>query len=257
MNIRRVLPMALAGSAFVSAAFAAPLQVENEHAGAAMVAGDQKDWTPRTASAVEMVKLKDAGLDPSVIKAYIQAARVPYKATAPDILYLHEHRIPDDLISEWIKKGSDLVVLAAQAPPPASSPDLVASNAQPPQAVAQPQVVYQAAPQPASPTVVYTSPSYVYSDYSYPYSYSYPWYSPISIGFSWGWGYPYYSHGHYYGGHYGHYNGGYSHGGWGGSAGHGGWAHGGSSGHYGGGGGGHTMSAGFHGGGGGHGGGHR
>jgi hypothetical protein len=217
-------------------------------------------FTTHTSSAAEIVKMRDAGVDGSVIRSYIQTLQVPYKATAEDILYLHDHKVPDDLLVEWIKKRGQLVgpaTVQAQAQPQATqpgaqSPDLVAAAtpAPLPVQVQQPagQVVYQS----PAPTVVYSSPSYVYSD---PY-----WYvPPVSIGFSWGWGYPYYRGG-YRGGHY------YGHGGYyGGGAYHGGgrynvvshngganWAgHGGGSwgGHGGGSWGGHSGGGGMHGGG--------
>jgi hypothetical protein len=170
-------------------------------------------FTTHTSSAAEIVKMRDAGVDGSVIRSYIQTLQVPYKATAVDILYLHDHKVPDELVVDWIKKGGELVspstaqarVQPQAAQQGAQSPDLVtaATPAPLPVQVQQPapQVVYQ---NPA-PTVVYSSPSYVYSD---PY-----WYvPPVSIGFSWGWGYPYYRGGHYYG-HGGYYGGGAYHGG--------------------------------------------
>jgi hypothetical protein len=228
----------------------------------------------RTASASEIVKMQQAGLDASVIRAYVQTLRVPYKATPDDILYLHDHKVGDDVICDWIKKGGELVTLAARVS--ASSPDLAANLAaqNPPivQGQQQPQVIYQTAPETA-PSVVYTSPSYGYSYWD---SYGYPYYySPITLGFGFGWGYPYYYHGgHYYGGR-GYYHGGYGgHSGYAGHAGYnhgtvhtgyvghpgGSWGHGGvpAGGHMGGGGGvhmtggGHMAGGGHMGGGGGH-----
>jgi len=201
----------------------------------------QKSWNMQTSSAQEIVHMKEQGLDPNVIRAYVQSARVPYKATVDDIIYLHKNSVPDDLITEWINKGSDLVRASATiqeqqlaaAPQPAPAAPAVAP---------QPQVVYQAPQTVAAPPVVYTAPAYGYSDYSY-------WYPPISLSFGWGypyWGHSYYSHypyhygyGHgYYGGS--HYSGAhYSGGSWGGGM------HYTSGGHWGGGGG-HFSGGGGH-----------
>ena len=86
----------------------------------------------RTASALEIVKLKTAGLDPAVIKAYITTVRTPYIATAEDLLFLHEHKVPDELVVAWINRGSELVNASIQA----RNAAVAAQNAQPP--VAEP-----------------------------------------------------------------------------------------------------------------------
>jgi hypothetical protein len=212
-------------------------------------------FTVHTSSAAEIVKMREAGVDVSVIRSYIQTLQVPFKATAEDILYLHDHKIPDDLLVDWVKKGGELVAprtAQAQAQPQAiqpsaQSPDLVAAATPAPSPVQvqqpAPQVVYQN----PTPTVIYSSPSYVYSD---PY-----WYvPPVSIGFSWG--YPYYWGGYHGGHYYGH--GGYGHGSYYGGGNYHGGGHynvvshnGGGSwgGHSGGGWGGHSGGGGMHGGG--------
>jgi hypothetical protein len=233
-----LLPV-LAGSALV--AFAQNTPVSDN--GPTPASTPSPSFSVHTSSAKEIVKMRDAGVDGSVLRSYVQTLQVPYKATAEDILYLHDHKVPDDVVVEWIKKGGELVGPVAQtqtqsqgAQQGAQSPDLVAAATPAPLPVqvqqAQPQVIYQ---NPA-PTVVYSSPSYAYSD---PY-----WYvPPVSIGFSWG--YPYWGGG-FYGGHYygrsGFYHGGAHY------AGHFGGFHGG--GNWGGHGGGTHF-------GGGHGGGHR
>jgi hypothetical protein len=154
----------------------------------------QKDWSQYTPSAREIVRMKSAGIDDKVLRAYIENSKVAYNATAEDILFLHQNKISDELISDWIKHGGEL---AAQGATPAQSPDLAASAAPAPQpapvATQQPTVVYQAAPQVATPPVVYSSPTYIYPDYS-PYYYS----PPITFGFSYGFGRPYWGHSHFY-----------------------------------------------------------
>src|SRR5688572_12742303 len=178
-----------------SAQVSAPVAA-NPTQGAAASNGTAHEGKLRTASAIEIQKMRDAGLEPAVIRAYIQTLREPYKVTAEDVLYLHDHKVPDDLITDWMKKSGTLATPSAPAPSgpyPARSPDLVASatpnplpvqvqQEQPQQAQQpQPQTVYQTT---ASPTVVYTSPSYVYSYDPY-------WYTP-SLSFGLSWGYPYY-----------------------------------------------------------------
>jgi hypothetical protein len=169
--------------------------------------------------------MQEAGLASDVIRAFINNATVPYKATVDDILYLHDHKVPDDLVCDWIRKGGDLVARAANSPAAARSPDLVASASIPAQSAPaaapvivqqQPAVVYQTAP-----PVVYSTPAPVYVDAD-PF-----WYGagvPISIGlgFGWGrshWGYSHWGHSfpHHAGGHFGYVN--HFRGGWGGHAG--------------------------------------
>jgi len=182
--------------------------------------------TPLTRSATEIVKMQAAGIEKGVIQAFILSAKTPYKATAEDILYLHDNKVSDDLVREWVQKGNELNGAPSVA---AHSPDLIAHSPDP-ASPAQPAPMIQEAAPAAAPSVVYqnpptvvTSPSVVYSyGYSYPYPYYYS--SPISLGFYWGGG-PYYYHGgHYYyhGGYGGH---GYSGGGHGGYGGHGGGHH--------------------------------
>lgn len=202
----------------ISAVFAAA-QPLSQTVASANTSYEQKNWSVYTASAQEIVRMQESGVAAGVIRTYILNSNVPFKPTVDDILYLHKHQVPDDLVSDWIKKGSELTV-AAQPTQPASSPDLVAANTQPQQpqpapaatpapaqqqapvvvTQQQPTVVYQQAP----PTVVYQSPTYVYTE---PYYYT----PPVSIGFSYGWGRPYWGHSHFYAPvHHGYY-----HGGWG------------------------------------------
>src|SRR6185295_201384 len=168
---------------------------------------NQQSYSPHivTSSATEIVQMKEKGLDVNVLRAYVQSLREPFKATVDDIIYLHQNKVPDDLISQWINKGSDLVHASAalQAQQQMPAPPAPAQ----PAAVTQPAVVYQSPQVVSAPPVVYNSPSYVYSDYYWP---------SVSLGFSWGypyWGYRYpyyyghyghgyYGHGGYYGGHY-------------------------------------------------------
>jgi hypothetical protein len=168
----------------------------------------------REHTAAAIVRLHQAGLDPRVLLAYIQSRRVPYNATAEDILFLHQNKIPEEVIVAWINTGSALISTAVQAqaqahaPAPARSPDLVAAygnNQAGPIVVQQQPVVYQAAPAViAAPPVAYSYPTYVYP--------SYGWSVSPYFGFSYGWRRPYWSGWSHY--RHPHHHFGSWHGGW-------------------------------------------
>src|SRR3954468_4564059 len=80
---------------------------------------------PLTGSAVDIVKMQSAGLEKGVLQAFILGAKTPYKATVEDILYLHQNKVPDDLVREWVQKGNELNGAPALA---AHSPDLAAHS---------------------------------------------------------------------------------------------------------------------------------
>jgi hypothetical protein len=223
-------------------------------------------WTFHTASATEIVKMQEAGVEKSIIQKYVESSSAPYRATSDDIIYLHQNKVPDELITQWIQRGTELRSSAAQIyQQPAPQPE-VSSNATIEQPMVQPApVIVQSQPQVVtapSPTVVYTSPNYVYSDY--PASWYWGWSGPpIYLGFSWRGGY--YNHygfggprfyGHVgpgvHGGYYGGFHGGTVHAGFNGGGFHGGGFSGGFHGGGFGGGGFHGGGGGFHGGGGGH-----
>src|SRR5687768_14258761 len=194
----------------------------------------------RTASAVEIVELKRAGVDAVVIKAYIESARAPYVATAEDVLFLHGHKVPDELIVAWMRKGGELVNAAGRARSAAAA--AVAQNGQAPAGVpggVQPQVIYQNPPVYQALPVeqpVYQSAPVVYE---YPTYYGY---GGLYVSGGWTWPYwggywPYYGYRGWYG--HGYRHGHYGHHGHGGHYGHGGHgyprvAHHGSGGRYGG-----------------------
>src|SRR5262245_349524 len=110
MKTRSLLLPVLAGSSLIAFAQHAPGK-DN----ATAPATQQHSFSVHTSSAAEIVKMRDAGVDGSVIRSYVQTLQVPYKATAEDILYLHDHKVPDDVVVEWIKKGGELVALGVQA----------------------------------------------------------------------------------------------------------------------------------------------
>ena len=210
--MNRVLPILLAASGLAFPDYTARAVTLAASATPSEKATNQQMALSRSASAMDIVKLKKAGLDASVIKAFIDTYRVPYVATMEDILYLHENQVPQDLITAWMRKGGELVERSQQAAMAARNAIIQQQNLQqaPVTQQQQPQVVYGTAPAPSEPAVVYAAPSYYASGYYRPYysGYSYyPYYYPY---YSW----PYFSfyyhnrHGHgHYGKHYGHYSG--------------------------------------------------
>lgn len=144
----------------------------------------------------DVVKMVDAKVDPTVIKAFIQNATTTFNPSASDLIALKNHGVPDDILTAMLERGAQVRTQIAQAlqkqAPPAPSYEAA------PPSVAAP------APEAAYPAD-YGSYAAPYGDYSYayPYGYSYPysyWYN---------YGYPYYSYYWPYYGYYGHYYCGY------------------------------------------------
>jgi hypothetical protein len=184
----------------------------------------------------EIVKMHQAGVENSVVRSYIQSTTVPYKATPDDIIYLHEQKVTDDLVTEWIKRGAELSGTATQPAQTAPQPAQIESNVLPlPQAqqpAANPPVVYQ---QPqvvqAAPTVVQTTPTYVYSEPPVVYANVDPWWYAPPVYFGFGLHHAFYGPRFGYGPRfYGHVGGPVFHGSIG--FGHGGFGHGGGGFHH-------------------------
>ncbi len=132
----------------------------------------------------EILKMHEAGVDKSVILAFVQSASVAYHPSANEVIYLRDEGVSTEIISAMLKRGGDLRDRAAELqreelrtrqieqPPPAPAP------AEP----VQPQSTATAAPQTtrvvyASPPVYNTYPPYRYNYVTYPsYSYARPWY---------------------------------------------------------------------------------
>lgn len=124
----------------------------------------------------EIVKMAAAGVGTGIIRAYVERSMTAYPPRAEEIVYLHEHGIPADVVTALIQRASELqeraekaaresAKLAPQRVPPA-----------PPAPVVQ-QPVYVYPPQPA------------YGAYTYSYWYSYP--KCVYVGYpSWCWVWP-------------------------------------------------------------------
>ena len=136
---------------------------------------------------LEIIKMHDAGADATVIQAYVENSNIAYSPKSDEIIYLHDHGIPNEVITAMIQHGAKLrqqYALVAQAN--------AANQVPPPEIAPGPQY----ASEPVSPT--YVAPTYVYqSDAYYPgYDYGYygwPWYG--SFGFYAG--RPWYGYGHH------------------------------------------------------------
>ena len=129
----------------------------------------------------EIVQMFDAGINPTVIQAYVESSSVAYQPNGDEIIYLHEHGIPSSIISAMIQRGASLreQTAAAQSeaaaqtdkPAPANATTSPAPSPVPnPAEVVSPTYDYS-----SPPTYVYASPGYAYGAYpSYGYLYSTP-----------------------------------------------------------------------------------
>jgi len=142
----------------------------------------------------EIVKMVEAKVDPTVIKAYIQSSTVAYNLGASDVIAMKNHGVPDDILTALLEHTTQLRTQMAQA----------AHAAQPAPAAAAPYAEPAPAPPYATtPTAYQPNPSDygTYAPYA-DYGYSYPYY-PYSYWYSYG--YPWYYYGYPYFGYYGHY----------------------------------------------------
>jgi hypothetical protein len=183
----------------------------------------------------DILKLGSAHVSDEAITAFISNSGRTYHLSVPEILYLREQGMSDQVLTAMLTAGQNVAAAAVQAAPqpmpqPAPQPvpqpastgptaDWVNSSPQPAPAPTQFAPTYDAAaPVYAQPAPVYTYPAPYYGYYdSWPYYSGYP---ALTLGFGFGGG--------YYGGYYGrgYYGGGYHGGGY-----HGGGFHGGGGGH--------------------------
>jgi len=164
----------------------------------------------------DILKLGRAHVGDDIIIAFIRNSGTTYHLSVPEILYLREQGVSDQVLTAMLSAGQNVTAAAAQAAPqPAPQPvptgptaDWANSNPQPAPAAPQYAPNYvAAAPVYAQPSPVYAYPAPYYGYYdSWPYYWGYP---SVSFGFGFGRGY----YGGYHGG--GYHGGGY-HGGGGG-----------------------------------------
>lgn len=173
----------------------------------------------------DVVKMVDAKVDPTVIKAFVQNATTTFNPSANDLIALKNHGVPDEILTAMLERGAQVRTQIAQAlqKAPAATPSYTAPPMAPPVA-AEPAPTYASYPADYAP---YSDYSYGYpAAYSYPYSYGYGYSYPYYSSYWPYYGYPYcgyYGHsycGHYgypYGGYYGHCYAGYHNGYWSGN----------------------------------------
>jgi hypothetical protein len=168
----------------------------------------------------DVVKLVQAGVEESVVLAYIQSSAVAYHPSASEIIKLRELGVSSPVIDALLRRGDQLRERAAkaqkdsspQAQPaspgqsavPATLPPVASMYDSPLYSAASPTVVY--APYPAYGSVVYSYGGY----YPYVYSGYYPRYYPscypragfyggfypgISVGLRFGGGHSFSGHG--------------------------------------------------------------
>lgn len=63
----------------------------------------------------EIVNMVEKGIDAAIIKSYIENSGIAYNPGVYEILYLHEHGVPSDLIATIIKHGGLVRAQHAQA----------------------------------------------------------------------------------------------------------------------------------------------
>jgi hypothetical protein len=138
----------------------------------------------------DVVKLVKAGVDESVVLAFIQSSPVAYHPSAQEIIRLRELGISSPVITAMLQRGEEIRVRAAEA-----RREMELRNAPTPQPappVADPPNGTSAPAPSAPPTVVYAASSYTYPPVvSYAYG---PSYYPRS--------YSYYPRAGYYGSHF-------------------------------------------------------
>jgi hypothetical protein len=152
-----------------------------------------------SAGVPEILRMHEAGVDKSVLLAFVQSSSVAYHPSAREVIYLRDEGLSPEIISAMLKRGGELRDRAAdlqreelrtrqvEQPAPAAPAPAPAEPAQPqPSTTVVPQttqVVYDSTP-------VYTYPARNYISFPY---YGYGYVRP-----SW-YGYSYANCGSYYG----------------------------------------------------------
>lgn len=136
---------------------------------------------PKSAVVVEVVKMIEAGIDPSVIEAYVQTAVVP--SLRPDeILFLHEKGVSAQVITTLIKRSGEMKTQQVQAQKESQ------------ERLARPQTNPSPNPAPAAASTPATFNYYVSAPPTYPgNTYVYPAYTYAYPVYTYGYGWPYYS----------------------------------------------------------------
>jgi hypothetical protein len=153
---------------------------KNETVSSAKPERAERESRPRTmvsSQIAEVVRMKESGIETAVIKAHIEQSTTVYPPSAEEIIYLHEHGVPAEIITAFIRRGNELRAQAEQAAKESQKGAAQAAPMPPPAGGVQaPVYAYPAAP--SYPSYAYTYPNYVYLGYPV---FSYVWPS------SWWW----------------------------------------------------------------------
>lgn len=111
----------------------------------------------------DLVRLRESGVGAPVMKAFVENVVIPQKTSAAEVIYLHQHGVPPEVITAFVQKGGTAVARPNVAMP-------IPAVAAAPAPVLAPAPVVSAPP---VNTVTYVSSPPVEVVYDYPY-YSYP-----------------------------------------------------------------------------------
>lgn len=156
--------------------------VQPAPAKAATPATTRTNAIPKSVSyeTAQVVKLAQVGIDPAVIKAYVENSQIAAAPSVDEILYLRNQGVSSDTIAALIRRGN---LLQTQTTRVAQTAQVAQTPA--PQVVPAPAPVYVSAPPAQTPVYVYSQPepSYTYVEYPrYDYGWSYGW--PVAYGWS-------------------------------------------------------------------------
>ena len=194
----------LAASVFGARAGVAPAKTTQPSVASAAAAGNA---VGNSEGVAEVAKMRAANVDVPVVQSFVENSPTPYRLSADDIVYLHEHSVEPAIITAMIKRGAELRAQALQkTPSPAVPQQPVVVSSTP----AQPIIVNPPATTVVYPAYDYSYPGYSYNSWSYWNHPGYRYWPSFSLSYSLPIG-GYRSH------NYGHYNysaprgGGFSH----------------------------------------------
>ncbi|MSU57290.1 MAG: hypothetical protein EXS35_03760 [Pedosphaera sp.] len=181
MKTKIIFAFALCGAlAFTATAAENPAQTSSDNSAAPATAGKAAapaNSAPTARSPAlstgldDVVKLAKAGVDESVILAFVRNSGTAYTPTAQDVIQLREAGVSAQVTTTLMQHGAEVRQLAAES---YQRTQPAAPAAPAPAATSQPVIVYSAAPSYVAPVSTVTVIGYPRNDYySYPVSYSY------------------------------------------------------------------------------------
>jgi hypothetical protein len=73
----------------------------------------------------DILKMSDAGVSAGIIVSFIQNTRISYVATAPDLIELKRHNVPDEVTSALMQRGAEIEAQTAKIKQVAVTPTVV------------------------------------------------------------------------------------------------------------------------------------